>query len=110
MIYQVIYTDIAKSELSEIYEYIAYDLREPVNAKKQIDRIRNKIKILDKFPFRHKIYELKSTNIEGIRCLYVDNYIVFYYPNDESGEVSILRIIYKGRSFKNMFMEGVPDY
>lgn len=94
--------DIALSEQSEedlrdIYEYIAFCLLEPSIAKNQVRRIKNAILKLDQMPERHSAYDKEPWKSRGLRRLNVDNYSVFYLPNDKQDTVVILRIVYSGR-------------
>ena len=46
---------------------------------------------------RHRLYEEEPWRSQGLRVLPVDNYIVFYLPDETSATVSIIRIMYGGR-------------
>ena len=52
--YLIVYSDRALQDLREIFEYIAGQLREPVIAAAQINRIRAQIRSLGQFPARNK--------------------------------------------------------
>ncbi len=49
-IFKVVYSPESIDDLRAIYLYIANELKEPETARKQIDRIRSKIRGLDSFP------------------------------------------------------------
>ena len=49
-------------------------------------------------PERHRRYEKEPWRTRGLRLMPVDNYIVFYIPNDERTVVNVVRIIYGGRN------------
>lgn len=56
MIFIVEMTHQAEVDLRTIYEYIAYSLAEPLTAKRQLNRIKDKILSLDSFPERYRLF------------------------------------------------------
>ncbi len=100
MIYKILYSAAARSDLIGIYQYIAYQLLVPETAKAQIGRIIQAIDSLEKLPYRFKIYDEEPWRNEGLRCFTIDNYMVFYRPIDELGVVRVIRIMYGGRDIK----------
>ena len=74
--YTVLYSDSAQNDLTEIFEYIAYTLKEVH------ENIKLKIKI---------------------RTLNTGKFITFYSVDEKSLSVKILRIIYGGRDFDELF-------
>lgn len=97
MIFDVVYSKRARQDLRDIYQYIAYDLLVPETASEQVDRIMKAVRSLDQMPFRHRLYEEEPWHSRGLRVLPVDNYIVFYLPDETDATVSIIRIMYGGR-------------
>ena len=88
MVIKIFWTDFAKSELKNIFEY--YELR--VNstvARKLIEGIVNKANSLD---FQHKIgqkEELLLDRKEGFRYLIFKNYKIIYWCNHEKNRIEI---------------------
>ncbi len=78
IVYEVELTSQAEQDLSEIYEYIAYDLLEFHNAKKQLNKIKQAIYKLDTFPERYKRYDKGEWKKRNLHYFPVDHYIVFY--------------------------------
>lgn len=97
MNWKVIYSEEARHDLRAIYEYIAYELKVPDIATGQVQRIMSMIFYLKDMPMRYPLYEEEPWNKRGIRSVPVDNYIIFYLPEEESHAVNILRIMYSGR-------------
>ena len=97
MIWKVIYSDEAQRDLQEIYEYIAVTLLEPEIAEQQSERIMNAADSLISFPFRYRIYDIEPWRTIGLRILPIDNYIIFYKPDESANIVQIIRIMYGGR-------------
>ena len=101
MIYDVMLTEQAESDLRGIYEYIAFELLEPDYAKGQIDRLEKHILDLANFPKRYREYEDEPWKSRGMRMMSVDNYVVFYIPDDSKSVVTVNRIMYSARDFKS---------
>ena len=78
-LYEVQVTPHAAAKLAKIYEYIAFELMEPVYAQAQFDNLTTSIQSLDTMPKRCKVYNDMLYPDCEIRRLLVDNYSVFYY-------------------------------
>lgn len=97
MNYEIVFSGQAEEDLREIYEYIAFTLLAPMNARKQLERIEKNIMKLTSMPSCFKEYEKEPWHSRGLRVMPVDNFIVFYLPNEKKKLVTIIRIIYSGR-------------
>lgn len=105
MIYKVEISKQARSDLEGIYEYIAFTLLAPENAKGQIDRLEDKILNLDHMPYRFREYEEEPWRSRGLRIMPVDNYVVLYIPNKDDGTVVVVRVMYSGRNIDQELRE-----
>ena len=101
MIYEVITTNQADADLRGIYEYIAFELLSPDNAAGQLARLDEHIIGLEEFPKKFRPYEKEPRNSRGLRVMPVDNYLVFYIPNKDTGSVTVIRVMYAGRDVDN---------
>lgn len=72
--YVVAYSPIAKDDLKSIYLYIAIELNATKAARKQLKRIRNRIRSLESFPKRHIQVDFEPWASMKIHKLPVDNY------------------------------------
>ena len=97
MIFDVSYSAEARQDLRDIYEYIAYELLVPETAARQAERIMKAARSLEQIPMRYRLYEGEPWHSQGLRVLPVDNYLVFYLPDEVCAAVSIIRIMYGGR-------------
>lgn len=86
--YKVIFTKRAKIELENAYNYIYFNLVNPIAAKRFRIQIIKSISILELFPFMGKKY-----NQTNFRYIKFKNYLIFYSVN--SNNIEILRIIHK---------------
>ncbi len=100
MKWNIAYSKEASQDLRNIYEYIAYSLLSPGIANGQVKRIMATIRGLDELPFRHRRYEEEPWNSQGVRFVPVNNYLIFYLPDESNNTVSIVRIIYGGRDIE----------
>lgn len=102
---KIIYSDRARHDLRNIYEYIAYDLLVPQTAAGQTQRIMKEIRSLYEMPMRYRLYEEEPWRSQGIRFFSVNNYLVFYLPDESKNTVHIVRIMYGGRDIKKQLSE-----
>ena len=94
MSYTVSLSTQADRDIRAIYEYIALSLLSPENAEAQLSRIEKQILGLDNLPKRFPVYK------NDIRCMPVDNYLVFYTVEDDPASVFILRVMYGRRNIE----------
>ena len=92
---KIIYTQRARIDIWSAYNYIFYNLSNPIAAKKFKDKIPKTISYLEIFPFMGKRYQ--KTNL---RFIYFKNYLIFYSVNVENQNVLIHRVLYKKQNFK----------
>ena len=105
MIWEVSYTDSAHLDLQEIYDYIADVLFEPAIAQKQTDRIMDTADSLNFMPLRHRLCDYEPWRSRGWRFVPVDNYLIFYLPDESQNTVFIMRIMYGGRDIEEHLSE-----
>ena len=105
MIYAVKISDEAGVDLRGIYEYIAFDLLVPETAAKQLKRLKKSILGLNEMPKRFPLYQKEPWFSRGMRFIPVDNFLVYYIPDDEKREVTVLRVLYSGRNIDEEFGE-----
>ncbi|MCM1174423.1 MAG: type II toxin-antitoxin system RelE/ParE family toxin [Blautia sp.] len=74
----VIYSPEAMDDLRETYLYIAFTLKVPDTAEKQVSRIRKEIRPLDFMPSRYSIVDWEPWKSMGMHKVPVDNSVVYY--------------------------------
>ncbi len=97
MKYEVVTTAQAVADLRAIFEYIAYELLAGENAIKQLDRLEEAILSLDEMPERYHLYDKEPWRERNLRIMPVDNYLVFYIPQDDDKTVTVIRVMYGRR-------------
>ena len=91
-IYNVKITDKALFDMQEIYNYIAFSLKEPDIAMDLYDRIADAIESLSVFPERCRLFASEQERELGMRQLLIDNYSAIYVI--ENDNVTVLRVLY----------------
>lgn len=97
MSYSVEISEQVNADLRGIFEYIVFKLQSLQNAAEQLSRLEKNILSLSEMPGRFRRYGEEPWLSCGLRVMPVENYCVFYIPDDEKKIVSILRVIYGGR-------------
>ena len=105
MSYRIEITDTAQRDFESIYEHIAFTLCAPDNAARQLGRIEKAIMSLDEMPLRFKAYEFEPWRSRKMRVMPIDNYVVLYTPDKDSGVVTINRVFYGGRDINEILNE-----
>ena len=101
MRYRIEITDKARSDLRKIFEYIALELLIPATASAQLYRLEEAVMSLDIMPKRFRKYESEPWRSRGLRIMPVDNYAILYIPDEKTGIVTVLRIMYSGSDIEN---------
>lgn len=100
--WKVVLTPEFKQEFRNIYAYIAEVLLVPETAKKQVGRILDQVEKLNEMPHKFSLVEKEPWHSRGLRKLVVDNYIVFYLPNEKTNEVIVFHVFYGGRNIDEL--------
>ena len=102
MTYEILWTDSAKQDLTEIIEYIAFN--EIEIAKKQFIRIKESAEKLESFPDQGRIIpELLNQNINKYRELIISPWRIMY--KIEGNTVYILAVIDGRRNIEDVLMK-----
>ena len=102
MDYTVEFTQPAEIDLIGIYTYIADTLKAPQAASRIYASIKQEITTLSTNPERHQVIDEPPYESQGIRKLFVENYVAFYVADKEKRSVSILRILYNRREWQSI--------
>lgn len=105
MNWEVKFTDHARHDLRDIFEYISYDLQEPRVAVELVREITKEILSLEQLPMRYQLYDEEPWQGQGLRCFPVKNYLVFYLPDKSRSTVYAVRVIYGGRDICRQLSE-----
>ena len=92
------FSDEAIQDLEEICEYLGNS--NPKAASQLFDKIRSKCKLVASFPSMGKSYGRLAKNLRGF---IIDDYIIFYYPQEEEIGINITRIASGYRDLESLF-------
>ena len=90
--YQIIISEQAAKDMSDIYEYIYTTIGMPQIAMAQFNRIADAIEALHLFPERIKVMTDAKRPNKQFRQLLVDNYSVIYTISEHT--VNVSRVAY----------------
>ena len=93
------------ADVRAIHSYIANTLLAPETALNQIRRIMDVAKSLNEMPMRFSLYEKEPWHSRGLRKVPVDNFIVFYLPNEKTKEVVAFHAFYGGQNIDEIMRE-----
>ena len=105
--YSIVYSPEAVDDIRGIYFYIANELQAEQAAANQVSRIRQDIRKLSLFPEKHKLVEWEPWNSMGMRMLPVNNYVVYYFVDEDNKAVSVVRIFYSGRDVESIIKDDL---
>ena len=97
MNYKVQLTTEAEDDIRSIFEYIAFTLHSVQNAVGQIDRLEKSMSSLRQMPERFRSYEKEPWHSRNLHIMPVNNYLIFYVPDDKDQTVTVIRIMYSRR-------------
>jgi toxin ParE1/3/4 len=98
--YQIKYLPIARRDLQDIVDYIAFDLEVPDIAIKLLNTLESEIVTLRENPFRGSIYLSKRQHDCQYRKLFVKNYVILYLILEDT--VEIQRVFYNRRNINKL--------
>ena len=103
--WKVILAPDFRADVRAIHSYIANTLLVPETALNQIRRIIYMAKSLNEMPMGFTLYEKEPLHSRGLRKVPVDNFIVFYWPNEKTKEVVAFHAFYGGQNIDEIMRE-----
>ncbi|MBQ0102097.1 MAG: type II toxin-antitoxin system RelE/ParE family toxin [Firmicutes bacterium] len=101
MSYKVKLTPHAIGQLKETIGYISKQLLVPDVALAWSNRLQKEISGLDTLPLRYPLVENEPWKSYGIRKMPVENFIVYYLPEEETETVWVTAVVYGRRDQQN---------
>lgn len=109
MDYKVKLTDHAVAQLQEAVIYISKVLQASTVAKHWAARIKKELASLSTMPARYPLTEEEPWHTEGIHKMSVENFLVYYWINEEKKIVWITAIVYARRDQLRVLLEMPPQ-
>ncbi len=102
LLYTITYSPVALDDLRGVYSYIAFSLKVPGTAEKQVNRIRKEVRSLISMPNRYALVDWEPWHSMGMHKLPVDNFVVYYLTDANAKVVTVARIFYGGRDIESI--------
>ena len=96
--YAIEITEIARQDINEAFDYIAFHLENPQAAYDLADAIYSSIGDLSSMPERFPAWKREPMKSRGVRFMGVKNFNVFYVVNKKLRRVSVFRVLYNRRN------------
>jgi toxin ParE1/3/4 len=109
MDYKVKLTDHAVAQLQEAVIYISKVLQASTVAKHWAARVKKELASLSTMPARYPLTEEEPWHTEGIHKMSVENFLVYYWINEEKKIVWITAIVYARRDQLRVLREMPPQ-
>lgn len=94
------YLPIAKHDMIDIARYISQELCNPSAADKLSEEMIESAERLKDFPYANSVFTpIKPLKYE-YRKLLVQNYIMFYWVNENKKIITVARVIYMRRDYE----------
>jgi toxin ParE1/3/4 len=84
--------------MEQISIYIAIDLANPIAALSFLDAMETSITKLSTFPHRNPLVDEEPWRSKGIRMMPVNNFLVYYWINEETFIIHVTAIVYAKRN------------
>jgi toxin ParE1/3/4 len=105
--FQINITEPAERDMSDCARYITVELRNKVAATRLLDEAEDSIYSLEDMPFRCALVKDETLAQQGIRCLPIHNYLLFYIVREETKTVTIERFLYRRRDWTNILKSSL---
>ena len=92
----------AERDLDDIFNYIAYELKNAEAAAKLIDNIIDVLVGLEDMPKKCPISEIYELQKDGYRKCIVKNYVALYTLDESLKIVKVAKVFYGMRDYKNL--------
>lgn len=97
--FQIYWRNSFTEDLSNIYYYHSKILKEPYVAESFHNKIKSSLATLEYFPEGYSSRKLKD---KTYRKLIIDNYIIIYEVNKDTGQVFILHIFHGSQNYLHL--------
>ena len=107
-IYKIEFTEDAREEIREIYEYISKNLVNKEAAKRLMKKMRENVMNLAETPEIYKKIEKKDRIKREFRRMVVDNYIILYTIDESKKIIYISHMYYQKRNYLQYALKNLP--
>lgn len=100
--YKIEYLPAAMADMAEIAAYIGVNLSNPAAAERLAKKMVSETEKLADMPYKYRVYTPARALKHEYRRLLVQNYIIFYYVDEDKKIVTIARVIYAKRNYRTL--------
>lgn len=100
--YDVVIGRLAERDIYEAIAYIKEILFQPESARRIYRAIKEQISSLSEMPHRFAVIAEEPYRSMGMRKTSAENYLIFYLVNEKEKTVSVVRVLYNRREWKNL--------
>ena len=100
--YTIEYLPIAKSDMVHIAKYIGVKLEYPEAAERLAEKMIEAAEKLTDMPYKCPVHIPVKPLRHEYRKLIVQNYIMFYWVDEDKKLITIARVVYSGRDYENI--------
>ena len=97
--YKLEYLPIAQQDMIDIVRYISYELKNPDAAEHLAEKFVEAAESVLDFPYALPVYQPMASLKHEYRKILVQNFLMFYWIEEEKKLVTIARVIYAKRDF-----------
>ncbi|MFR8214988.1 MAG: type II toxin-antitoxin system RelE/ParE family toxin [Oscillospiraceae bacterium] len=100
--YTIEYLPIAGRDMVDIAKYIGVKLENPEAAERLAEKMIEAAEKLTDMPYKCPVYIPVKPLRHEYRKLIVQNYIMFYWVDEDKKLITIARVVYSGRDYENI--------
>lgn len=100
--YKLEYLPVAQQDLIDIVRYISQELQNPDAADRLAVELVEAVDKLSLFPYASPAYLSIRPLKHEYRKLLVQNYLIFYWVDEETKMVTVARVLYAKRDYKRL--------
>lgn len=98
--YQLEFLPTARQDMIEIVQYISMELKNPIAANHLAEEFFRATNNIQTFPYTNSLHmPIRALKREYRKSL-VQNYLIFYWVEEEKKLVTIARVLYAGKDYK----------
>ena len=99
--YDVSYLPAALTDMVDIVRYVSTQLQNPTASDHLTEELVNAVERLREFPYSFPVYVPIRLLKKEYRKLPVQNYLIFYWVEEEKKLITIARVIYAKRNYSH---------
>ncbi len=100
--YRLNISTVFLEDVEKIYNYISVELVAVIAADNLLKLIKRVLENLEYYPFMGNEFQRKAFGNMSYRKINVNNYLIFYFINENNKEINIMRMIYGARYYEGL--------